>query len=240
VRRSGYDPPVDHVESSGLPRLHFALVHSRGELPPVELHWRVHWYEERFAQERLLPPTAAASPDWRPSPPDELAALLLFYARDGFVDLRLASDLGAWWDAHGDALAPGALAAVLSTYPSLTRAVSAAVLVAHNIVGLPASRTVDCMPKPGVRDRLAARLANPTSSGSQLYADISLIDGLLAPPGGFGTFLKRQVFPPREVLDEHARHAGRRARSRIVRCTSILTRYVFTMVRLARTPEGIR
>ena len=57
VRRLGYAPPRDRVGGDGLPLLHFGLVHERGELPPVELHWRVHWYESRFAHERLLAPS---------------------------------------------------------------------------------------------------------------------------------------------------------------------------------------
>ena len=107
-------PPTDYVQDSGLPLLHFVLVHERGELPPVELHWRVHWYEQRFARERLLPPTAGQEGQWRPAPADELTSLLLFYARDGFIDLRLATDLGAWWDVHGPDLDPGALDEVLA------------------------------------------------------------------------------------------------------------------------------
>ena len=42
VRTLGYAVPTDHVEQGGLPLLHFVLAHERGELPPVELHWRVH------------------------------------------------------------------------------------------------------------------------------------------------------------------------------------------------------
>jgi Uncharacterised nucleotidyltransferase len=242
VQSSGYDPPVGYVQKCGLPRLHFALLHGRRELPPVELHWRVHWYEQSFAQERLLPPRHAVSRDWRPTPADELVALLLFYARDGFVDLRLAADLSAWWDVCGDDLAPDALETVLLAYPSLSRAVSTAARVAHNVVGLPATHTVDCMPTPGLRNRVAARLANPNpqASESQLYADMGFIDGLLAPRGGFRAFLRRQVLPPREVLDEHARHAGHRTRSLPIRFTSILARYGLTMTRLARAPEGMR
>ncbi len=92
VRELGYGAPIDYVREDGLPQLHLALTHERAELPPVELHWRVHWYERTFARERLLPPTGAPPGDWRPAPTDELAALLLFYARDGFVGLRLAAD----------------------------------------------------------------------------------------------------------------------------------------------------
>ncbi len=88
VRGLGYGAPTDYVEACGLPQLHFVLVHERGELPPVELHWRLHWYERNFARQRLLPATVVPSGEWRPAPADELAALLLFYARDGFVGLR--------------------------------------------------------------------------------------------------------------------------------------------------------
>lgn len=52
------------------------LVHERGELPLVELHWRMHWYEQDFARERLLPPAEDPMGDWRPAPVDELATLL--------------------------------------------------------------------------------------------------------------------------------------------------------------------
>ncbi len=107
VRGLGYGAPTDYVLEDGLPLLHFVLVHERGELPPVELHWRIHWYERSFARERLLPAAVDPRGEWRPAPADELAALLLFYARDGFIDLRLASDLGAWWDVHGAELAAG-------------------------------------------------------------------------------------------------------------------------------------
>ena len=53
VRGLGYNAPTDPVDSDGLPLLHFALTHERGELPPVELHWRVHWYERSFARARV-------------------------------------------------------------------------------------------------------------------------------------------------------------------------------------------
>jgi hypothetical protein len=226
------------------------LLHERGELPEVELHWRVHWYERSFACERLLPPAVgSAVGEWSPAPADELAALLLFYARDGFIDLRLASDLGTWWDVYGADLPHGALDELLHIYPALARALPVAANVAERIVGLPARQIIGEMPKLGLRGRIAVRLANPNprASRSQLYADMGLIDGLLTPPGDFGSFVRRQVLLPPEVLDKQAQrvhrgrlrsHLGHRGRQ-LARC-GVLGRYGLTMTRLVRTPETLR
>ena len=243
IRGLGYGAPTDHVYDCGLPLLHFVLVHERGELPPIELHWRVHWYERSFARERLLPPVVDPLGQWRPAPADELAALLLFYARDGFVDLRLASDLSAWWDVYGAELPPAPLDELLRSYPALARVIPVAVTVAERMVGLPAAQIIGDMPKLGLRGSMAVRLANPHphSSRPQLYADIGLIDGLLMPPGGFGAFVRRNVLPPPEVLDQQARHAARRrARSRLGRGAGMLGRYGLAIARLMRAPETLR
>jgi Uncharacterised nucleotidyltransferase len=243
MRGLGYGAPADHVYDSGLPLLHFMLVHERGELPPVELHWRVHWYERSFASDRLLPPAVDPLSGWRPAPADELAALLLFYARDGFVGLRLASDLGAWWDVYGAELPPRALDELLRAYPAFSRVIPAAVEVAERLVGLPAARIIGDMPRRGPRGRMAVRLANPNprSSRAQLYADMGLIDGLLMPRGDFGAFVRRQVLPPPEVLEQQARQAARRrARSSAGRSAGVLARYGLTMIHLMRAPETLR
>ncbi len=243
VRGFGYDAPTDYIERNGLPRLHFALVHGHGELPPVELHWRVHWYERSFACERLLPPTCDQQSGWRPAPVDELVALLLFYARDGFIDLRLATDLGAWWDVHGAHFPPGAVDELLCAYPALTRVTLAAAGAAENTVGLPAARVIGHRPKMDLRERISVRLANPNprSSRPQLYADMGLIDGLLMPRGGFRAFVRRQVILPHEVLNELDRRAPKqRPRSPMRRSVGMLGRYGLTMTRLMRAPETLR
>jgi hypothetical protein len=242
VRGLGYGAPTDYMEQGDLPLLHFALVHERGELPPVELHWRIHWYEGQFARERLLPPVTDLAGDWRPAPVDELAALLLFYARDGFVDLRLATDLSAWWDVFGAGLPLGALDGLLRAYPALARAIPVALKVTEKIVGLPATRIIKNMPRSDYRQRLATRLAdpNPHASPSQLYANMGLIDGLLTPPGGFGGYIRRQVLLPPKVFDEHAKHYPQwRARSRLDYGLRILARYCLAMIRAVRTPETL-
>jgi hypothetical protein len=243
VRRLGYGAQADHVYEHGLPLLHYVLLHERGELPSVELHWRVHWYERSFACERLLAPSVDNAAGWQPARADELAALLLFYARDGFVDLRLASDLSAWWDVFGAEVQPEMMDELLHAYPELARVISTAVEVAAKTVGLPAGEILSEGRRLGLRGRIAVRLANPNpdSSPAQIYADMGLIDGLLAPPGGFGGFVRRQVLPPSEVLDQHARYSERsRQRSALGRGAGVLARYGLTMTRLLRTPQWQR
>ena len=239
VRGLGYRAPHDHVRADGLPLLHFALLHERGALPAVELHWRIHWYERDFARERLLAPEGARE-DWRADAADELAALLLFYARDGFLDLRLASDLGAWWDVRGGELQDTALAAVLTAYPALTRALSASGRVAQLMLGIPVP---DMPARPGARGRTAARLADPhpARGRAQLYADMGLIDALLMPRGELRAFCERQLLLPRSVLAELDRRAPkRRRRTRLPRAAGVLARYAITVPRLLRRAERPR
>ncbi|HXB63893.1 MAG TPA: nucleotidyltransferase family protein [Solirubrobacteraceae bacterium] len=234
MRGLGYGAPTDHLLADGLPLLHLRLLDERGKLPPLELHWRVHWYEREFARRLLLPPMLDPRGEWRPPAIDELAALLLFYARDGFIDLRMAADLGAWWDARGAELPADGLEGVLVDYPQLTRAIVAAAVVAERVVGLPAERLLGGRRRLGPRQRVAVRLANPNprSSQPQLYADMGLIDGLLAPAGGFGEWVKRQLLPPTEVLDQQARHGEKhRTRSPTGRFVGVLGRYTLTLLR---------
>jgi len=239
VRGLEYMAPTDHVEDDGLPLLHFALLHERGVLPPVELHWRIHWYERSFAYDRLLPPQGNTPDSWRPAPIDELAALLLFYARDGFIDLRIATDIGTWWSAFGANLQPNALDELIHAYPAFQRVLLVTARVAQGIVGLPADQLTRQSSKLGARGRIAARLADPSPSASkaQLYADMGLIDGLLTPPGSFRAFLKRQVTPPMEVIREHAHKAHDvPVGSTLGYALRVLTRYGLALTRLLLVP----
>jgi hypothetical protein len=239
VRTLDYDHPTDHIENNGLPLLHFALIHLRGALPMIELHWRIHWYEQSFARDRLLAPSDELSSTWRPAPIDELTALLLYYARDGFSGLALATDIGAWWDAFGATLQPGALDESIRAYPALDRVLSVAARVAEKIVGLPTDRIVKARPRLGVRGRVATQLTEPYSrSGSaQVYADRGLVDGLLAPSGSLRAFVRRQVIVPREILNQHALAAQQeRANSTLGHGIRVVSRYGMAMARLLWRP----
>ena len=235
ARGLGYEGPIDRPMADGLPLLHFSLGHKGGELPPLELHWRIHWHERRFARERLLPPSPESPNEWRPAPEDELAALLLYYARDGFTGLRQASDLGAWWDRFGPELRAGALEETGADYPELAPALLAALARARSAVGLPGSPSRRELRS---RQRIAVELAarEPVfRSREQLFAEIGLIDGLLTPPGGTGAFIRRQVFPPREVIRERAEKDGDTpVSSPIAYALSALARFGLALARLLR------
>jgi hypothetical protein len=236
MRRIGYSAPSDHVRADGLPLLHFSVAHERGELPPIELHWRIHWYERNFARERLL----AVDPrphGWQPEPVDELIALLLFYARDGFVGVRLAADLGAWWDAFAARLPEGAIARRLKEYPRLERSTLAALAVAEQQVGVPASASMGQHRPLRTRERLAVKLAQPSprAARAQIYAEIGLVDWLLAPRGEARELIRRHVLLPRQVRAQRARHAGSsRSTSSLGHGARVLARYALALPRLLR------
>jgi hypothetical protein len=178
--------------------IHRALRHPQGMLPRIEVHWRLHWYENCFSSAMLT--RAARSGEWLMArADDELAALLLFYARDGFYGLRTAADIGAWWDRYGDT-SGGApvLAEHIRHFPQLRKALVTASRVAEDVVGVPSAAVVPAG-RPTVLGRLAARLANPMQIGEtdQLRANVALVDGLLGVPTDSRAFVRRRLWIPR-------------------------------------------
>jgi hypothetical protein len=185
---------VDDAEASDPPRLHRRLRHPEGRLPVVELHWRIHWYESEFA-ERLLRRSRVDGGVRRLAPGDQLAALLLFYARDGFAGLRYVADIAAWWDQHGDAAVPAALARLMEEYPALAEPWRAALAAAVPASGLPAAAVPAGSRPRRRRTAAAARLANWDLRGDadQINANVTLVDGLLTPRHGLIAFARRRV-----------------------------------------------
>jgi Uncharacterised nucleotidyltransferase len=232
ARTLGYSRPTDRVDEEGLPRLHFTLTHQRDTLPPLELHWRIHWYESRFAEERLLAPAGAPS-GWRPEAVDELASLLLFYARDGFLALRYACDLGAWWDTRGGQVSGGQVESLVETYPALAGVLRAALAVAERKIGLPAAKLGGGRLQPRVRERLSRRIACAEGRGgaAQRYAEMSLIDGLLTPRQGLREYLSRQLRAPQPTPGQT--RLGR-LRTDLAHSARVLTRYGLTVLGLLR------
>src|SRR2546423_4192093 len=157
ARAEGYRAPREDVRPDDLPDLHFELSHPR--LPTVELHWRVHWYDSGFSQDALRRSEPAEDGVRRPPPADELAMLLLFYARDGFHGLRHAADIAAWGDHHE---AFGATAGLLdehaAAYPDIRSALRAAAIGAARHAGVPAPALLSGVDHLDRRERLAVAL----------------------------------------------------------------------------------
>jgi hypothetical protein len=200
----GWAPPEDVVGSDGLPLHHFRLYSDKA--PTVELHWRMAWYERDFCEaalDRALPVSGSV----RLRPDDHLALLLIGYARDGFRGLRVPADIAALTRVTrplDPARVPDALQGLL---------VSASLTVAELLGAHPIER-VD--PRFARRRRLHAALAlgDPLLrlQGTKSWADLGLIDVLLAPPSEIGAALHRRLWPPLAAIPDRSAPGALRAR----------------------------
>ena len=212
-----------------MPLLHETLVHP--SLPRIELHWRVHWYERRFAADALARATKpAADAPLEMQPLDGLIALMLFYARDGFAGLRFPADAAAWWDvkcAGSAGPAPGEL--VAERYPRLVAPVS----VASTSAGRPrrySARGSPCgLP---FRWRVAAGLASPFLEGGRLQAEANagLIDLLLAPPSAAGDALRRVMRNAPATASTAAQRTGLATGERVSHVLRVARRWALAVV----------
>ncbi len=232
----GYGAPEGVSRHGDLPELHHSF-HHNGGLTPVELHWRIHWLERNFSAKMLERSRAVDGPLRRAQPADELAALLLFYARDGFAGLRLAADIAAWWDVMGHELAPGALDGIVEAHPRLRRAFLAASSAADGLIGAPL-RSLLSEPDASERASVAARLANWNLTGAidQIMSNVTLVDLLVTPPGGLGDFAARHLFLPTDKLDDYyglsPEARFHRLMWRALHPPKVIARYVGSMVML--------
>jgi hypothetical protein len=198
LRTMGYRDPQDPVDRHGVPLLHFSLLHATR--PNVEVHWRVHWYEDVFSADLLTRATPSQDGSLVPEPVDDAAALLLFYARDGFCGLRILCDLTGWWERHHpNTDGRGLLDGHLAEYPELVPSWQTAALVAEQVGGLPAGGLVSKAAEADRRTTLAARLASwsQRDDRDQLAANAALIDGLFTPRSKLGGFVRRLLLPER-------------------------------------------
>ncbi len=200
LKTMGYGEPGDPIDRDGLPHLHFGVRHATR--PVVEVHWRVHWYEDAFSGDLLGRATPRPDGSLVPEPVDDAASLLLFFARDGFVGLRLLSDLTGWWDRHSDTGRAGLLDDHVAAYPELARTWRAAALVAEQLGGLPAGGLVSHLDKPDRRMALVVRLPawSQRDDRDQLAANEALIDGLLTPFSEIRVFVRRRLLPPNPLV----------------------------------------
>jgi len=214
VRTMGWTHDAPASRPAPLPVLHETLVHP--SLPRVELHWRVHWYEAQFAADALA--RAQRPAPHEPlvmTPADGLAALTLFYARDGFTGLRMPADTAAWWDAHCDGLElDRVIEETALRYPRLAAPLRLGSELLGALVGLPTQLRTGSF-----RLRVAAELASPFEevTAAEARAKVGLVDMLLAPPRGARASLRRerQKIPAgvQRPLTRHDELAAHRARA---------------------------
>jgi hypothetical protein len=228
VRAEGYGAPREPGGAAGLPELHFELSHPG--LPPVELHWRVHWYEREFSRDMLERSQAVDGELRRPVRGDELVALLLFYARDGFYGLRHAADLAAWWDLHAGEAEHGWLDKHAAAYPRLAPALRAAATSLERTTGVPSGAVMSGPSRASARERRAVRLAAWSGRGDtdQLRANMSLVRGLLGSRGSYLSFVRHDVFPPAGdlgAIQDGLSGAARGLGSRLAHAAKRVTRY---------------
>jgi hypothetical protein len=222
------------------PILHVRLVHDAA-LPDIELHWRVHWYETEFGTRALARAQPGPEGVRRLCLEDDLAALMLYQARDGFAGLRHPTDVAAWWDAHEQQSDTTVLEPIVRAHPGLRRALTASAAFLERLVGVPADRLIEAPPRLPWGPRGAIALANPLMRGAppQITAEVSLVDGLLAPRGQRAAFLRRRGVPSARELPPTA--VGRPiAIARVEHSLRLLRRYSLALVRsrprLPRTP----
>jgi hypothetical protein len=187
---------------------------------------------------------ATPSPDGylQPLTPDELIALLLFYARDGMAGLRLLADLTGWWDRFADKLVPGEVDAVAHEHPAIIPALATAALSAQRLGGFPAEELFS--PATLARaSRTALRLANWSLRGrdSQIAANVSLIDCLLCPRDRRLSLITRHFWRDEAALcgewSDTALTHTELTRARILHMVRISGRWAIALWRLRRGRE---
>lgn len=169
VRRTqnGFEHPL-HVRAS-----------NPNGLLPIEVHWRIHWHEDRFSEDvvaRGVNRSIAA----RPAATDELLILLMVFARDGCVTVRLLADLHAWYRSNGDDRGTTVHRAGME-YPELRRLLTCTERIVRRRLSMPSA------PAPRVdwaqRASMAIALAPPSRSVEQRNADATTIDVVMAARG---------------------------------------------------------
>jgi hypothetical protein len=186
----GYEPDPSDPRSA----VHTVLRPADRAAPRLEIHWRVHWYGDRFAA-RMLAESRLGADGVREAPPAAtLIALLLFYAKDGFTGLRLPIDIAGFADRHQGELTPSDVLGYAESDPEIQPAVAAALAVARELVGLDLGLPA---PRLSARQERAARLANwPLEGGAdQTRATVRLVDALLAPEGTGIRFARNRLRP---------------------------------------------
>jgi hypothetical protein len=235
IESLGYSGDGRTIWEGGRPQLHVGYSHPL--LPPLELHWRVHWHETGFSARMLA--AAAEDPDGllAPAPEHELAALLVFYARDGLSGLRYVADVVTVRESlPGGAAPPDVLATAgdAGLAPALTAAaISVQTLTGTRLLGGERGR------RPGGEVARAVRLSDwrLASSDNQVRANAMVVDLLVAPDrAARAAWLRRHIALPDAVTRvRRGLPAAPRARVRLAtaeHALRVLRRFAIAIWRL--------
>lgn len=187
----------------GLPLFEDTLVHADRVAPRIDLHWRLHWYENDYsaaALRRAVP--VDEGPTRCLAPLDLLVALLLYHARDGFWGIRTLTDIAAWWDRFAPELPEDGLEGVVAAAPALEHPLRGAAVQADRLVGVPLARLFPSGVQLSRPEVLAQRLANWDESIDvrRFPAVTALVDMLISPPRQRARALARYYSPPSSVV----------------------------------------
>jgi len=243
LRTLGYEGPP--AGSPWLTDLHRGLAHPLAAMPALEVHWRTEWYSAnassgglaRTALQRAVPDGRGRRLRFRPA--DELALLLLVYARDGMPGLRLPADIAAWWDRYGRELQLGALQDIVDADPRLAVPLATAAATCGGLVGLPSQRLLDLGPARTSRGRLARSLASPFLDERRKHSAAPLVDGLLGGRTALATFVRRRLLLSTgrvNAMYERPRSPGGRARVRILQAQHPIRQLVYFVGHVGSRP----
>ena len=173
-------------------------------LPPIDLHWRVHWHERDFSLGLLRRAPQGRNGLPLPQPVDEFAAMLLMYGRDGLLGARGAADAAGWWDAHEPSGEAPLLDDLVRSHPKLRRTIVAAAEVLDELVGIPAARVVSAPRRRTARSSLPARVQDHSMERDRRKqeAAVMLVDWLLTPREDRSDFVRRHLFLPLPAVAE--------------------------------------
>jgi hypothetical protein len=186
----GYEPDPGEPRSA----VHVVLKPADLTMPRIEVHWRVHWYGDSFAQRMLAESRIGPNGLREATPTSTLAALLLFYAKDGLAGLRLPIDIAGFLARHRTLISAADVLAEADHDPEIYSALVTAASVAQDVVGVDLGAP---LPRLSAREDRAARLANWSLGGGadQTRATVRLVDALLAPEGTQVRFVKSRLRP---------------------------------------------
>jgi hypothetical protein len=166
-----------HPGNGREPVLHLSYGHPSA--PPIDLHWRIDWYEDLYA-DGLLDRSRLQDNLRIPAAEDELLSLLVFHSRDGLEGLRFPADVAAWWKLLGSEETIAACSRLAERHAPLRRPLEAAAIAIEQVTLLPV-RSAVCPSDARRRVALAVAMMDWAGDHDERTRDVTakVVDGML-------------------------------------------------------------